>query len=193
MNLDGLSHNPALNALFRVAPFILLIAVVVVRVRLGKIQLADIGWQRPRSYLAALGWWLPFLAIALGWELLLWSHDDLSLGTFKHTGFAAAIYIVGMILLAPVGEELIFRGLFLNFLTRKLSNAHLAVVAQALVFVAVHNFAWKGDFESNVGVAQTFVDACLFAYARRHTGSIFVPIAMHITGNGIAVAEMLWG
>jgi len=30
VNLDGLSHNPALNALFRVAPFILLIAVVVV-------------------------------------------------------------------------------------------------------------------------------------------------------------------
>jgi len=175
----------------RVAPFVLLIAVVVVRVRLGKIQPADIGWQRPRSFLAAAGWWLLFMAIAFGWELLLWNNGRLELGTFKHTGLEAGIFIVGMILLAPVAEELIFRGLFLNFLTRKLNNVHLAVVIQAVVFVALHNFAWKGDFVSNVGVAQSLVDACLFAYARRNTGSIFVPIAMHMTGNTIAVIEML--
>jgi len=38
---------------------------------------------------------------------------------------------------------------------------------------------------------QAFIDACLFAYARRHTGSIYTPIAMHMTGNTIAVIEML--
>jgi membrane protease YdiL (CAAX protease family) len=96
-----------------------------------------------------------------------------------------------MLLLAPVVEELLFRGLLLSWLTRKLQKPHLAVAIQAVAFVALHAFAWQGTFVSNVGIVQSFVDACLFAYARRHTGSIFVPITMHITGNAIAVAEML--
>jgi membrane protease YdiL (CAAX protease family) len=192
VNLDGLTHNPVLNSILRVAPFIILIAVVALRVRQGRIQPADIGWQRPRSLSAAFGWWLLFLGLAFGWELLLWSYNELELGGFKHAGFQAAVRIVGMILLAPVAEELIFRGLFFNFLTRKLNNVHLAVVLQAVVFVALHNFAYQATFSGNVGVAQSFIDACLFAYARRQTGSIFVPIAMHVTGNSIAVIEMLW-
>jgi membrane protease YdiL (CAAX protease family) len=191
MNPDGLTHNPALATLLRVAPFIILLAVVALRVRQGRIQPAEIGWQRPRSFPVALGWWLLFLAIAFGWELLLWSYNELELGGFKHTGMQAAVRIVGMVLLAPVAEELIFRGLFLNFLSRKFDNFHVAVAVQAAVFVALHNFAYQGTFASNVGVAQSLLDACLFAYARRSTGSIFVPIAMHITGNGIAVVEML--
>ncbi len=40
-------------------------------------------------------------------------------------------------------------------------------------------------------MVQTFIDATLFACALRHTGSILTPIAMHITGNAIAVVEML--
>jgi len=192
MDMFGHTLSPTMGALVRVAPFIILPAIVALRVRQGGVRLADIGWQRPRSWLAGFGWWLLFIAIAFGWEFLLFSHGQLEVGNFKHTGFAAALLIVGMLLLAPVSEELIFRGLFLNFLTRKLNNFHLAAVLQAVAFVAAHNFAYEGTFASNVGVAQSFVDACLFAYARRQTGSIFGPIAMHITGNGVAVIEMLW-
>src|SRR5262245_19342931 len=158
---------------------------------MGRIQPAVLGWQRPRSYLAAAGWWLLFVAIAAGWELLLYFNGALELGGFKHSGLDAALRIVGMILLAPFAEELLFRGLFLNFLTRRLKNPHLAVVTQAACFVALHAFAYSGTFASNVGIAQSFVDACLFAYARRNTGSIFTPIAMHMTGNTIAVIEMV--
>ena len=180
-----------LNALIRVAPFIVILAVVGVRVRMGAIQPAEIGWQRPRSFLAAAGWWLLFVAIAAAWELLLYANDALELGGFRHSGLDAALRIVGMMLLAPVAEELLFRGLFLNFLTRRLKNPHLAVLAQAACFVALHAFAYEGTFAANVGIAQSFVDACLFAYARRNTDSIFTPISMHMTGNAIAVIEML--
>lgn len=180
-----------LSSVLRIAPFAVILAVIALRVRFGGIQPADLGWQRPRSFPAAFGWWALFLAFALAVELLLYSYDELEIGGFKHTGFDASLRIFGMILLAPVAEELLFRGLFLNWLTRRLKNPHAAVAAQAAVFVALHAFAYSGTFAGNVGIVQSFVDACLFAYARRHTGSIFTPIAMHMTGNIIAVAEML--
>jgi len=180
-----------MNSILRVAPFLIVLVVIAIRVRQGAIQRSDLGWQRPRSYPAAFAWWALFLAVAAGFELLLYAYDELELGGFKHTGFEAAMRIAGMLVFAPVVEELLFRGLFLNFLTRKLNNVHFAVVLQALVFVALHAFAYQGTFVSNVGIVQSFIDACLFAYARRHTGSIFVPIAMHVTGNTIAVIEML--
>jgi membrane protease YdiL (CAAX protease family) len=180
-----------MNSIIRVAPFLIVLAVITIRVRQGAIQRSDLGWQQPRSYPAAFGWWALFLAVAAGFELLLYTYNELELGGFKHTGFEAALRIVGMLLLAPVVEELLFRGLFLNWLEKKLRSPHAAVAAQAAVFVALHAFAYQGTFVSNVGIVQSFVDACLFAYARRHTGSIFTPIAMHITGNAIAVIEML--
>lgn len=180
-----------LTSVLRVAPFILVLAVIGLRVRMGAIQRTELGWQRPRSWKIAVGWWALFLAFALAVELLLYSYGELESGGFKHTGVEAALRIVGMILLAPIAEELLFRGLFLNWLLKRLRNPQAAVVAQAAVFVALHAFAYSGTFAGNVGILQSFIDACLFAYARRHTDSIFTPIAMHMTGNAIAVIEML--
>lgn len=180
-----------LNSVLRVAPFLVILAVIAARVRFGGIQASELGWQRPRSWTAALGWWAFFLLFALAVELLLYSYGELELGGFKHSGLDAGLRIVGMLLLAPVAEELLFRGLFLNFLLKRLGNPHTAVVVQAAVFVAMHAFAYSGTFAGNVGIVQSFIDACLFAYARRHTDSIFTPIAMHMTGNAIAVLEML--
>ncbi len=180
-----------LSSFLRVAPFLLLIAVIAVRVRMGGVRPADLGWQRPLSWLAAGAWWLLFVVLAVSLELVLYHYGRLELGGFKHSGIDAAVRIVGMILLAPVAEELLFRGLFLNWLTQRLKRPHVAVVVQAVVFVAFHNFAYSGTFTGNVAIVQSFFDACLFAYARRHTASIFTPIAMHMTGNAIAVIEML--
>ena len=180
-----------LAALIRVVPFLIVFVVFSIRVRQGRISKADLGWQRPNSWPAATGWWILFAALAVSVELVLHHYGKLELGGFKHSGFPAALRIVGMILLAPVAEELLFRGLFLSWLTRLLKKPHVAVAIQAVAFVLVHNFTYAGTFSGTVAIFQTFVDACLFAYARRSTGSIFVPMAMHITGNSIAVAEML--
>ena len=180
-----------MGAVVRVAPVLLILAVIALRVHRGKIQRLTLGWQRPRSFGAVVVWWLFFLAVAAGFELLLYSYGALEHGYFRHTGYVAALLIVGMVLLAPLAEELLFRGMFLGFLVRKLSNPHVAIVVQALVFVMFHNFAYQGTFAGNVGIAQSFVDACIFAYARIHTNSIFVPVALHMTGNAIAVVESL--
>lgn len=177
-------------ALIRVAPFVVLLGVIAIRVRQGRISTSDLSWQRPQSLSVAAVWWLGFVAFACAVEVFLYSCGILELGGFKHDGMSAAIRILGMIALAPICEELLFRGLLLNWLTRKVSSFHVAAIAQAAAFVALHNFAYEGSLQSVIGIVQSFFDAMLFAYARRHTGSLFVPIAMHASGNAIAVFEM---
>lgn len=184
-------QSELLTSVIRVAPFAGVLGVIGLRVKFGKLQPADLSWREPRSWWSAAGWWLLFVVFAVSLELLLYSRGDLQIGGFHHHGLPAVLRIVGMVLLAPVAEELLFRGLFLNWLTKRLSNAHLAIVAQALVFVALHGFAYQGGFVATIGIVQAFIDAMLFAYALRYTGSIFTPIAMHVTGNSIAVLEML--
>ncbi len=56
-------------------------------------------------------------------------------------GLSAAVRIAGMLALAPGAEDLLFRGLFLNWLSARLRNVSVAIAAQALVFVALHGVA----------------------------------------------------
>ena len=179
------------SALIRIAPFILLIVVFSTRLRSGSIVAADIDLRFPPRPAFAFAWWLGFALYILAFEAVLYKAGLLELGGFRHQGLPAALMIAGMVLLAPIAEELLFRGLFLNWLTRRLGRFNYAVVAQALVFVAVHNFTWRGDLAGGIGAAQTLIDATLYAYARRYSQSLLTPIAMHATGNLVAVAEML--
>lgn len=178
-------------ALIRIAPFIILIAVFALRIRQGKLSAEGLSLRWPERPWLAVILWAAFLAFMLLVETMLFSEGMLDLGGFKHDGISAALRIVGMIVLAPIAEELLFRGLLLNWLNKKLDNRHLAAVLQAALFVAVHNFAWQGDLAGAIGIGQSFIDATLYAYARYWTGSLLTPIAMHATGNAIAVAEML--
>lgn len=151
-------------ALMRVAPFVVLLGVIAIRVRQGRISTSDLSWQRPQSLSMAAAWWLGFVALACGVEALLFFCGILDLGGFKHEGLSAAIRIIGMIALAPICEELLFRGLLLNWLVRKLSSFHVAAIAQAAAFVALHNFAYEGSLQSVIGIVQSLFDAMLFAY-----------------------------
>ncbi|MBF4470039.1 CPBP family intramembrane glutamic endopeptidase [Flavobacterium sp. HJJ] len=97
--------------------------------------------------------------------------------------------IPGAVILAPIAEELLFRGCILNLLNKKKINNHLAVLIQACFFVLLHNFTYQNTMSSNIGIVQSLVDAILFGYARQYTKSLYTPITMHMTGNAIAVIE----
>jgi membrane protease YdiL (CAAX protease family) len=183
--------NSILQSIVRVSPFMILLVVVFFRIRQGKIVPASIGLQWPARWSHAAMWLVGFLTFAVGVELLLYASGLLETGGFKHHGASAAIQFIGMVVLAPIAEELLFRGIFLNRLERLFGRFSVAAVVQAILFVALHNFAYQGTVTANIGVAQSFADALLFAFARRHTGSILTPILMHASGNMIAVAEML--
>ena len=122
-------------------------------------------------------------------ELTLFKTGLLEVTHWNHNLPSSLIRILGIVVLAPVSEELLFRGLFLHKLIQWKLNKHIAVLIQALVFVILHSFAYENTLSSNTGIVQGFLDACIYAYARFYTKSIYTSIVMHSTGNLIAVLE----
>ena len=98
------------------------------------------------------------------------------------------IRIIGAVILAPVVEEVIFRGVLLSKLHEKL-NLHTAIAIQAVLFVLAHSFTYQNTLSSNLATAQTLMDGLLYGYARRHTRSLYTPMTMHMIGNFAATAE----
>lgn len=178
-----------IQALLRTGPFVLVLAVIALRVRQGRIEPAALDLRLPPAGRFLL-WWLGFLLLIAVTETALFSAGLLDVPPWRHALVPSLVRIAGMVALAPIVEELLFRGIALNWLRDRLPSFHLAAAVQAVAFVALHNFTYSGTLMGTIGIVQTFVDACLFAYARRHTGSLLTPIAMHATGNLIATAEM---
>jgi hypothetical protein len=89
-------------------------------------------------------------------------------------------------LLAPVLEELLFRG----YLFRAFRHTWLGFVGTLLLtsalFASMHalQYSWYG-------VAQIFCLALVFGCARERTGSVLTPIAIHVTQNTVAVVLMV--
>lgn len=86
-------------------------------------------------------------------------------------------------LLAPLDEELLFRGIVLGWLVRQMPFA-TAIAVSAVLFVAVHELARIGGVrrtlrESLADLAFGLLAGLLYA----SSGSILLPIALHMAVN----------
>lgn len=180
--------NPeVISAIIRTLPFFIVVLVLtIITKRKKKAQELDI--RTPFSFTSYLVWVACFLIYALLTEFSLFSFDILKVDEWDHPVAPSIILIFGIIVLAPIAEELLFRGLILNEL-RKRMNEHLAILVQACFFVILHNFTFENTLSSYIAVVQTLIDGILYGYARKYTKSIYTPITMHMIGNLIAVIE----
>ena len=89
--------------------------------------------------------------------------------------FAAAV-------LAPLVEELVFRGVFLQVAARH-ARFWLAAVLQAGIFVALHDQASAAPF--------LFALALVAAWLALRSGGLVAPIALHVTNNTMACLAVM--
>ncbi|MCR5572589.1 MAG: CPBP family intramembrane metalloprotease [Candidatus Saccharibacteria bacterium] len=87
------------------------------------------------------------------------------------------ITFVALVIVAPVTEELIFRGFLYGRLRTKLS-AVPAIILVSLLFGALH-----GQWNVGIVVGVMSIFMCI---ARELTGTIYAGILMHMIRNGIA-------
>ncbi|MGB3075747.1 MAG: CPBP family intramembrane glutamic endopeptidase, partial [Chitinophagales bacterium] len=172
-----------------ISPFIILILVIYIFLRLKRFNANDIYLQKPNSWSRFAVWYFSFLLFILITELTLYRFGLLAVPHWHHTLLPSLIRITGMVILAPIAEELFFRGLILFRLEKLKMNRHAAILLQAALFVLAHNFTYENTMQSNIGVVQSFADATLYAYAKYHTRSLLTPMAMHMTGNVVATLE----
>lgn len=182
-------QNEIISSVTRVLPFIAVLTVIFIRIRAGKIDTSAIYLNKPPKIYVSIGIWFAFLLFILLTEYMMYATGHLESDPWNHALVPSVIRIAGMVIIAPMAEEIMFRGLLLNVFTKWKGNFHLAVFIQAAFFVLLHSFAYENTFSSNVGIAQSFTDAVIYAYARNYSRSLYTPIAMHATGNLVAVLE----
>jgi membrane protease YdiL (CAAX protease family) len=109
-------------------------------------------------------------------------HFDVVTSIPAMTAVGIAVVALSMVLLAPVVEEIIFRGLLFGALAPRLGVVAGALIT-ALLFGAVH-----GDLVLFPTLAALgFVNA--LAYAA--TGNLWVPIALHALNNAIGAIYLV--
>ncbi|WP_287130021.1 CPBP family intramembrane glutamic endopeptidase [Candidatus Cyanaurora vandensis] len=95
---------------------------------------------------------------------------------------AQAIFLVTVTILAPVFEEILFRGLLFTSLTTVLSIPQ-AMLLSGLVFGAIHGSAAELLPLSVLGV--------VLAYAYHQTRNLAVPILIHLLFNGVTFGTLI--
>lgn len=87
------------------------------------------------------------------------------------------------VVVAPLVEEMIFRGLFQTVLRSYLAKPWPAIVLTSVLFCVVHADAlhWPALFVLSIGLG----------YAYERNGSLFQPIFMHAMFNGVAILGAL--
>ena len=93
-------------------------------------------------------------------------------------GGEKAIAFVVLVVLAPIAEEVVFRGWLYGKLREKL-NVPVAILITSILFGVVH-FQW------NVGV-NVFALSVVLCGLREVTGTIYAGIITHMIKNGVAV------
>ena len=115
--------------------------------------------------------------------------NDASIGVMVQENFA--LTAIGTVLLVPVAEEALYRGLIFGAVYNRKPLA--AYLISSCVFASVHVIGYIGSYEP-MQLALCFLQylpagiALGWAYAR--SNSIWSPILMHITINLIGVVAM---
>lgn len=118
-------------------------------------------------------------------SLLLEREPMLFMDSLAQTANPLWVLILAVVLIIPIYEELIFRG----FMWSALVNSKLGIVGASLITSGV--FAWVHFQYGVVELMMIFALALLFGMARLYSGSLKLPIFLHITNNSIAMWQFL--
>jgi uncharacterized protein len=98
-------------------------------------------------------------------------------------GLARTLMIIAAVLIAPLSEELIFRG-FIYGVCKRFTDAPYAAVISALLFAVVHVHV--------ASFVPLFVLALILVWLYERTGSLLVPMLMHAGFNAVMIAMIFW-
>ncbi|MCR5014014.1 MAG: CPBP family intramembrane metalloprotease [Bacteroidales bacterium] len=196
--ISGLKIGQGLSStmMFIVPPLIL---YLITRTQ----PLRSIGFRKPNSYwLFLIGLALMFVSLPITNILGTWN-ENMYLGAFfakleemlKQMEDAASEVTEQMLevdsiggllgnllviaLIPAIGEELTFRGVLQQWLTRHCKSHHVAIIIAAAIFSFIH-FQFYGF------LPRMFL-GLLLGYMFYYSGSIWTSILMHFVNNGTAV------
>jgi membrane protease YdiL (CAAX protease family) len=99
------------------------------------------------------------------------------------------LVILAIAVAAPIIEEIIYRGMLLSWLRRRMSK-WWAILVSAAVFAVIHAVF---DPSAIAVVPGLFLLGVVLAYTALRTGDLSLPIALHSGINLLAALSLLYG
>lgn len=96
-------------------------------------------------------------------------------------------WVLGLLVVAPVGEEAVFRGAVQGYVSSRLGKP-FGIVIGALCFMVVHLPQLHGYWPAAVAI---FAMGCVAGVARAWSGTIYASILVHAAYNTVAMAFVL--
>jgi len=187
--MDELSTNAFLMAITGMGSLLFLVPILFV---ILKLRGSNVKAYFPLKVLDPKQFML-WIVVATGWMygqdyLMDMFHiikiPDAMLNITYPDEFSKWLLVLGVGVMAPILEELIFRGFLLKEFSYTFLGTTGAVFLTSLIWAVIHSqYDW-------IYLAIIFVTGLLFGIARVMSHSILVPIAMHILFNVSAAIEL---
>lgn len=92
----------------------------------------------------------------------------------------SAVFIIGVVvIIAPLIEELVFRGFLQRILEYRIRDVTKAVLYSALIFAFIHFNPWW--------IVQIYIIGVFMGYVAWRTNSIWISFVIHAINNGVAI------
>lgn len=196
---DWSINAPEAQAIIAGLSGVLMITALLLFLKSVGNKLFDIGLNKPRLIAIAQAL-MGFAAYLVGYLLIVAAVKALvpalDLEQEQELGFDFSLrqylpfFILSLIIIAPLVEEILMRGFLFGGLRTKLPF-WAATAITSLLFAAAHLPAGK-DGLLWVGAVDTFVLSVVLCYLREKTGSLWAPILVHAMKNSLALIFLVY-
>ena len=196
LSSQQLNNSTAVSFIFIVLVTVLVLLGTRLFLNLYRVGFRSIGLRRPRwsdplyGLLALVPYFILFL---LASSIIHYFVPSYNVNQSQDVGFnnvagtaALLMTFISLVILPPLTEEIIFRGLLFVSLKKALPLIIAAVVTSAL-FAAGHLLeASSGDGLLYVAGVDTFVLSLVLIFVRQKTQGLWAGMTLHALKNGIA-------
>ena len=175
---------------------VLLMAISALIVRMRGGNFTQYLALKPFSLTVGMGMIGLLLIFMIGSQALTYMLDETPLSfvdPLYQSVSSVWLLIFAMVIVAPIYEELIFRGLLWSAIAEQFTSRAdteyrgtiVASLVTSLIFAVIH--LQYGLYE----ISTIVVLALIFCYARIKSGSLILPMLLHIINNGAAMWQYL--
>ena len=156
------------------------------RAALRLLRIKDSSWS-PSEIFAFCGAGLFLLSVGMALLILVGDEggsltDTVSSGELDSLPKVLMGFFVAVVL-APIGEEWVFRGFFYGGLRHKIGPFQAALFS-SLCFAALHGYSW-------LGLVAVFIYGLVFCWLYQRSQSLIPGILVHAIYNCVVTAEMV--
>lgn len=162
-------------------PSIAIVGIIVIS-RWKKIDLrSGLGLVWPPLG-ATIAWLVAYAALILGSNALMHWRGPWDFAPWRAAPMLVNVCrVLGVAILGPIAEELIFRGALYDRIVRTRLDPRLGIAVLAAAWAVLH-YSYSGGV-----ISLIFVGGLLLGAARRQTGSVVTPVLMHMLWNLYAI------